>query len=142
MTPRTEHGKIADMARPFIPGLRLAGEFYTEVVRPLREEAYPGMAYSAALLGWGSDVLGFDGPRSPCDVTYGQAGLVGVRTSASAAWPLASAPDTGASAIAASAAAGRPAGAARFRPVSARQSAAPAPSSTTGRIIVERMALT
>jgi hypothetical protein len=64
MTPRTEHGKIADMARPFIPGLRLAGEFYTEVVRPLLEEAYPGMAYSAALLGWGSDVLGFDGPRS------------------------------------------------------------------------------
>lgn len=58
------HGKIAGMATPFIPGLQLAGEFCTEVVRPLLEEAYPGMAYSAALLGWGSEVLGFDSPRS------------------------------------------------------------------------------
>jgi hypothetical protein len=52
------------MAEPFIPGLALAGAFYTEVVRPLLAETYPGLAYSAALLGWGSEVLGFDSPRS------------------------------------------------------------------------------
>jgi hypothetical protein len=64
MTRRAERGKIAGMTAPFIPGLRLASEFYAEVVRPLLAEAYPGMAYSAALLGWGSEVLGFDSARS------------------------------------------------------------------------------
>lgn len=57
-------GKIASMAAPFITGLQLAGEFYAEAVCPLLEKAYPGMAYSAALLGWGSEVLGFDSTRS------------------------------------------------------------------------------
>jgi hypothetical protein len=52
------------MTAPFTPGLALAGEFYSEAVRPLLDQAYPGMAYSAALLGWGSEVLGFDSPRS------------------------------------------------------------------------------
>jgi hypothetical protein len=52
------------MAAPFIPGLRLAGEFYAEVVRPLLAREYPGLIYSAALLGWGSEVLGFDSQRS------------------------------------------------------------------------------
>lgn len=56
-------GKIAGMAQ-FVPGLRLAGEFYTEVVQPVLEPAYPGIVYSAALLGWGSEILGFDSPRS------------------------------------------------------------------------------
>jgi Domain of unknown function (DUF4037) len=52
------------MTARFVPGLRLADEFYTGVVLPLLAAEYPGMAYSAALLGWGSEVLGFDGPRS------------------------------------------------------------------------------
>jgi hypothetical protein len=33
-------------------------------VRPVLDRAYPGLAYSAALLGWGSEVLGFDSQRS------------------------------------------------------------------------------
>ncbi len=49
---------------PFVPGLRLAGEFYAEVVRPLLDEACPGLDHAAALLGSGSEVLGFDSPRS------------------------------------------------------------------------------
>src|ERR1700733_5858010 len=49
---------------PFAPGLRLAGEFYAEVVRPLLDEACPGLDHAAALLGTGSEVLGFDSPRS------------------------------------------------------------------------------
>jgi hypothetical protein len=57
-------GKIVAMAAPFIPGLQLAGEYFTDVVRPVLDQAYPGLGYSAALLGWGSEVLGFDSQRS------------------------------------------------------------------------------
>jgi hypothetical protein len=48
----------------FTPGLRLAGEFYGQVVRPLLDQACPGLAYAAALVGPGSEVLGFDTERS------------------------------------------------------------------------------
>jgi hypothetical protein len=44
----------------FVPGLALAKGFYADVVAPLVSET----RHSAALLGWGSDVLGFDTPRS------------------------------------------------------------------------------
>lgn len=49
---------------PFIPGLELARLFYAEAVRPLLEEQFPGLSYTAALIGPGSEVLGFDTPRS------------------------------------------------------------------------------
>lgn len=52
------------MTSPFVPGLRLAGLFYTEVARPLLAAEFPGLEYAAALLGRGSEVLGFDTPRS------------------------------------------------------------------------------
>ena len=52
------------MRTPFLPGLDLAGQFYADVVRPLLDELYPGLRYSAALLGPGSEVLGFDSERS------------------------------------------------------------------------------
>ena len=48
----------------FRPGLRLAGEFYAEAVHPLLGEEFPGLDYAAALLGPGSEVLGFDTERS------------------------------------------------------------------------------
>jgi hypothetical protein len=48
----------------FIPGLRLAGEFHAEVVRPLLAEGFPRLRYAAALLGPGSEVAGFDTARS------------------------------------------------------------------------------
>ncbi|MFF4519252.1 MULTISPECIES: DUF4037 domain-containing protein [Streptomyces] len=48
----------------FIPGLELSRRFYTEAVRPLLEEASPAIPHSAARLGSGSEVLGFDTPRS------------------------------------------------------------------------------
>jgi uncharacterized protein DUF4037 len=48
----------------FVPGLRLAGEFYAGAVRPLLDEAFPGLRYAAALIGPGSEVLGFDTARS------------------------------------------------------------------------------
>jgi hypothetical protein len=52
------------MADGFVPGLRLAGEFYAGVVRPVLDEAFPGLGYAAALIGAGSEVLGFDTARS------------------------------------------------------------------------------
>jgi hypothetical protein len=48
----------------FVPGVRLAGEYYAEVVRPLFDQEFPGLRYAAALLGPGSEVLGFDTERS------------------------------------------------------------------------------
>lgn len=44
----------------FVPGRELARAFYEEVVRELVGD----VEHSAALLGWGSDVLGFDTERS------------------------------------------------------------------------------
>jgi hypothetical protein len=46
--------------RSFIPGTELCGAFYEEAVHPLLS----GRLHSAALLGWGSDVLGYDTERS------------------------------------------------------------------------------
>jgi Domain of unknown function (DUF4037) len=48
----------------FLPGAELARRYYADVVRPLLDELVPGLAHSAALIGWGSDVLGFDSARS------------------------------------------------------------------------------
>lgn len=44
----------------FMPGLTLNRLFYTEAVRPLLARSYPGLAYAAARIGSGSDVLGYD----------------------------------------------------------------------------------
>jgi Domain of unknown function (DUF4037) len=55
-------------ARPvtqdFIPGLELARLFYLEVVKPLLDQQFPGLRHAAALIGPGSEVLGFDTARS------------------------------------------------------------------------------
>ena len=48
----------------FIPGLELSHCFYKEAVKPIIEEHFSGLKYSAALIGYGSDVLGFDDPIS------------------------------------------------------------------------------
>jgi hypothetical protein len=48
----------------FIPGLTLNRRFYWEVVRPLLDQHLPRLNHSAALLGYGSDVLGYDTPIS------------------------------------------------------------------------------
>lgn len=54
----------ADSAPAFIPGLALSERFFAEAVRPLLDRAYPDLRYSAALIGPGSEVLGYDTPRS------------------------------------------------------------------------------
>src|SRR5580765_3360046 len=48
----------------FVAGLELAEALHAEVVEPLLRDRLPGLAYGAALLGSGSEVLGFDTPVS------------------------------------------------------------------------------
>ena len=48
----------------FIPGLKLSALFYEKEIRPILEKEFPRLRYSAALIGWGSEVLGFDTPLS------------------------------------------------------------------------------
>lgn len=49
---------------PFIPGFELNRAFYVEVVQPLLAARFPELVYSAGLIGYGSDVLGYDTERS------------------------------------------------------------------------------
>jgi hypothetical protein len=44
----------------FIPGLELNHIFYIEAVKPILDREFPDLQYSAALIGSGSEVLGFD----------------------------------------------------------------------------------
>ena len=47
-----------------MPGLVLAEEFYQGAVNPILASHYPDLRYSAALIGSGSEVLGFDDEMS------------------------------------------------------------------------------
>ncbi|MBN2229657.1 MAG: DUF4037 domain-containing protein [Candidatus Thorarchaeota archaeon] len=49
---------------PFMKGLNLSELFYREAVRPIMEESFSDLIYSAALIGSGSEVLGFDTEQS------------------------------------------------------------------------------
>src|SRR6185437_8049269 len=44
----------------FMPGLELNRRFYSEIVQPLLAARFPDLVYSAALISYGSDVLGYD----------------------------------------------------------------------------------
>ncbi len=48
----------------FVPGLALSRSFFTEAVQPILGEEFPDLRYAAALLGSGSEVLGFDDAMS------------------------------------------------------------------------------
>ena len=48
----------------FVPGLELSRRFYLEAVRPILAAEFPSVRHSAALLGRGSEVLGFDDEMS------------------------------------------------------------------------------
>lgn len=48
----------------FIPGIELSRLFYAEAVKPVLDAHFPGLRYDAALIGYGSEVLGFDTPMS------------------------------------------------------------------------------
>ncbi len=44
----------------FIKGFELSERFFNEICKPLLAEHFPSLSYSAGLLGYGSDVLGYD----------------------------------------------------------------------------------
>lgn len=48
----------------FTPGLRLGRLFFQDAVRPIIERTVPALSYSAALIGSGSEILGFDDETS------------------------------------------------------------------------------
>jgi hypothetical protein len=50
--------------REFISGLQLSELYYQEAVKPNLETAFPQLVYSAALIGPGSEVPGYDTPQS------------------------------------------------------------------------------
>ncbi|WP_037309243.1 DUF4037 domain-containing protein [Amycolatopsis orientalis] len=52
------------MTRSFQPGLELSRLFHTEIVAPILENVLGKVPYSVALLGWGSEVQGYDTVRS------------------------------------------------------------------------------
>ncbi|HEY6737898.1 MAG TPA: DUF4037 domain-containing protein, partial [Actinopolymorphaceae bacterium] len=49
---------------PFVPGLELSRRLHRRSVHPIMESAFPAIPYGAALLGRGSEVLGFDDEMS------------------------------------------------------------------------------
>lgn len=51
-------------ATKFIPGLDLCQSFYEQAVGPILKKHFPNMPYSAALIGNGSEVLGYDNELS------------------------------------------------------------------------------
>jgi hypothetical protein len=53
----------------------LAERFYRDAIRPVLDRAFPGLLHSAALIGTGSEVLGFDTPVS-CDHHWGPRAIV------------------------------------------------------------------
>ena len=48
----------------FVPGLELGERFFPEAARPVIETHFPGLRYSAAMLGWSSEALGYDDVES------------------------------------------------------------------------------
>ncbi len=46
------------------PGLDLSEHFFREAAKPILDARFPRLAYSAALIGWSSEVLGYDDLRS------------------------------------------------------------------------------
>ncbi|MGH6654088.1 MAG: DUF4037 domain-containing protein [Actinocrinis sp.] len=50
--------------RSFTPGLELSERFYREAVAPLLDRYFSGLPHTAARIGTGSEVLGFDTERS------------------------------------------------------------------------------
>jgi hypothetical protein len=59
-------GKVEKERRvaTFVSGLQLSGFFYGEAVGPILSTRFPGIEHSAALIGPGSEVLGYDSARS------------------------------------------------------------------------------
>lgn len=49
---------------PFLPGQELCQHYYQQAVLPILQRGFPDLPHTAALVGYGSDVLGYDTPLS------------------------------------------------------------------------------
>lgn len=52
------------MLPEFIPGVALSRLYFVETIKPILDADFPNLRYDAALVGSGSEVLGFDTPMS------------------------------------------------------------------------------
>jgi hypothetical protein len=59
-----EERRREQLMSSFVNGLALNERFYQEIAAPLLKSYFPDLRYSAALIGWGSDVLGYDDLQS------------------------------------------------------------------------------
>lgn len=50
--------------REFIHGLELCEDYFFEIAKPILDKHFPNLQYTAGLLGYGSDVLGYDDETS------------------------------------------------------------------------------
>lgn len=62
--PHAVRGTMPSVDHSFIPGLELSQRFYHEAVRPVIHAHFGNLPYTAARVGTGSEVLGFDTARS------------------------------------------------------------------------------
>src|SRR5450432_2241205 len=62
--PGTTLSEESALVSAFISGQELSRLFYEEAVRPILDATFPDVRHSAALLGRGSEVLGFDDEMS------------------------------------------------------------------------------
>lgn len=67
--------KIAMTEKRSISGLELCESFYREAIKPILVSDFPSVQYSAALLGDGSEILGFDTEMSQ-DHDWGPRGML------------------------------------------------------------------
>ena len=44
----------------FTPGLDLCESFFHDIAQPILDDLFPSLHYSAGLIGYGSEVLGYD----------------------------------------------------------------------------------
>jgi hypothetical protein len=71
----TKKSEFSIQKLTFMPGLELNRRYFFEIIQPLLKKYEPGLHYSAALMGYGSDVLGFDNATS-MDHNWGPRGQI------------------------------------------------------------------
>jgi hypothetical protein len=59
---RPDHGHASQLQ--FIPGVEVSRRYFHDAIEPVIARVFPDLRYAAALMGYGSEILGFDTPMS------------------------------------------------------------------------------